>query len=244
MGKERQDIPRVFGNRGSHTFCFHRFRENALDLCLVRNLLKCLLDLIGIRLHVKTAEHVFKLQTLKELVRLLGIRIAVTRFLHVKRNIRMGIDGCQHFTQLRLLPVFFQVLAGTGRLDLLHMGIGIFDGLIILDDLRRRLLTDTRDARNIVGRVAHESLHVDKFCGGDTVTLLHIRSMIVLYLRLPLLCLGDTDLHMLCGKLERIPVSGDDGHVHALLLAHTGDRPQQVVRLKACLLDDLNIHRS
>ena len=79
-----------------------------------------------------------------------------------------------------------QSLLGPGRLDLIQMLISVFNGVIGFDNGGRRLLTDGGHARNIVGSVAHQGLHIDKFQRRHPVLGLYILGIIIVNLRLPL----------------------------------------------------------
>ena len=104
------------------------------------------------------------------------------------------------------------------------------------------LLAHSRHSRNVIRRVPHERLHINKFRRRDPVSLLHVRGKIIRHLGPALLRPGNPDLHMLGGKLQRIPIPGNDGHLHPLLLTGPGNGPQQVVRFQPRLLHDLNPH--
>ena len=244
MGKERQYISRIPGKCSAHARRLGRFRKDPVDLLPVRHFPESRLHIIGHPLHIKPAEHIFKLQLLEELVGRACIRIPVTGRFQVKLNVRVDINGRQYFAELRLLPVLLQVFAGAGRFYLGRMFVCIFNAAIILYDLRGRLLAHPRHAGNIVRGIAHQRLHIDEFFRRDAVTLFHVRRIVILHLGPALLRFRDADFHMFRGKLQGIPVAGDDGDVHPLLLAKVRDRPQKIVRLQAFFLDDLDIHGS
>ena len=154
----------------------------------------------------------------------------------------MGFNGGKDLAHLGLLPILFQILTGSWRLNLLRVGIGILQRMIFLDDLGSRLLPHSRYSGNIIGRIPHQSFHIDKLSRGDAIPLFHLLPIVILHLGPSLFCLGDPDLHMIRGKLERIPVPGYDRHIQPLLLALSGDRSQQIVRFQARLFNDLDSH--
>ena len=76
----------------------------------------------------------------------------------------MSVDRRQRLAHTRLFPEFPDIIARSGRLYFLRMGIDIFNRLVFRDQFGRRLLPDPRNSRNIVGRIAHQSFHINKFC--------------------------------------------------------------------------------
>ena len=242
MGKERQYISRIPGKCSAHARRLRRFRKDPVDLLPLRHFPESGLHVIRHPLHIKPAEHIFKLQLLEELVGRSCVRVPVTGRFQIKVNVRVDVNGRQRFAELRLLPVLLQVFAGAGRFYLGRMPVCIFDAAIILYDLRGRLLAHPRHAGNVVRGIAHQCFHIDEFFRRDAVAFFHFRRIVILHFSPALLRLRDADLHMFRGKLQRIPVTGDDGDVHPLLLTQVRDRPQQIVRLQAFFLDDLDIH--
>ena len=77
MGKERQYISRIPGKCSAHARRLRRFRKDPVDLLPVRHLPESGLHVIRHPLHIKPAEHIFKLQLLEELVGRACIRIPV-----------------------------------------------------------------------------------------------------------------------------------------------------------------------
>ena len=77
MGKERQYISGIPGKCCAHTRRLRRFRKDPVDLLPVRHLPESGLHVIRHPLHIKPAEHIFKLQLLEELVGRACIRIPV-----------------------------------------------------------------------------------------------------------------------------------------------------------------------
>ena len=242
MGKQGQHISPVLGNRNPHRGRLLCLLKNPFQQAGIRHFLKMILHRIGIGLHIKPAEQIFELQPLEIVVGFLCVRIAEPGLLQIKTDLSPGIDGGQRLAHARLVPVLLQILAGPGGLNLRRMGIGIFNGAVFLDDLGGGLFPHPRHPRDIIRSVSHERLHVNKFRGSHSVSFLHIRGIVIRHLGSALLCPGNPDLHMLRGKLQCIPVSGNDGHLHPLFLAGSGNGPQQVVRLQPGLLHDLDLH--
>ena len=94
-------------------------------------------------------------------------------------------------------------------LDFLQMIMGILDGTELRDDLCGSLLSDSGNAGDIVGGIAHKGLHIHKFRWRHQIFLFHIRRIIVLDLGSRPFGLGNADLHLVCGQLTEVPVSGN-----------------------------------
>ena len=111
------------------------------------------------------------------------------------------------------------------------MRVSIFNAAVSAYDRCGRLLADGRDAGNIVRGIPHQSFHVDELCGRHLVLPFHILRVIVVDLRAAPAGLGDADFDVLVRQLQQVPVTGDNGHLDALLLAALGHGAQNVVRL-------------
>ena len=135
------------------------------------------------------------------------IRIFVTRARKVEIDLCMSVYRRQNLAHLCLFPVFFQIFAGAGRFQFICVPVCIFDAAVVLDDLCGRLLAHPRHAGNVVRSIAHQRLHINEFFRRDTVALFHFRRIVILHLGPSLLRLRDADLHMLCRKLQSVPVS-------------------------------------
>ena len=139
--------------------------------------------------------------------------------------------------------MLLQVFRRARRLDLIHMGIRLFDAVVLRDDRRRRLLSDPRHTRNIVRGIAPQCLDINELCRRHLLLFYDILRKIMLDLRSRPLGLGDGDLDMLCRKLQQIPVARKDHDLLALCSSTGRQRPQYVVRLQASLLDRDDPHR-
>ncbi len=129
------------------------------------------------------------------------------------------MDGSKLLAHNSHIPVLCQRFRGPWRLQLFHMLMGILNGVVFHYDLRRSLLPDTWNTRNIVRRITHQRFHINKLLRSHLVPLLHIPGVVILHLCPALLRLGDPDLHMLCRKLQQISVSGYDRYLHPRFLA-------------------------
>ena len=122
------------------------------------------------------------------------------------------------------------------------MLIGIFYTLKLLDDLSRSLFSDSGNSGNIVGCISHQGLHIDEFFRRHSVSFHDVLGKVVFYYISPALSLWNADLHIFCGQLQKIPVSGNDPHLIALLFPDHRHRPEKVIRLIAFFHHQRYIH--
>ena len=127
-------------------------------------------------------------------------------------------------------------------LDLLHMGVGIFDIAILDNQVRGRLLADARNARDIVSRIAHQGFQLDNLKRSHLILVDDVLGIIILRLGHAALCLRQTNADVFGGQLQEIPVTGQHGHFHAPRLAPSGHGSQQIVCLQSRLFHGLNAH--
>ena len=97
--------------------------------------------------------------------------------------------------------MLLQRLFRAGRFHLVEMGIDVFQILILHNQVCRRLLTDGRNTRDIVGLVAHQGLHLDKLLRCYLVLPDHVLRVIVVYFCGSTARLRETDPDMGVGKL-------------------------------------------
>ena len=81
------------------------------------------------------------------------------------------------------------------------MRIGICNTSILRNDRCCRLFTDSRYSRNIVCRIAHQRLDIDKLDWRHLIFFLYLSGILILDLRDCALCFRDTDLNMIRCKL-------------------------------------------
>ena len=122
------------------------------------------------------------------------------------------------------------------------MRVGFLDASISYDQIGRRLLSNARDTRNIVRRIPHQCLDIDELNRCDLVTLLDIRRIVVLDLGSGAFRLWDTDLDVICRKLQKIAVPGNHGNHKSFLFAPFRDRSDDIIRLIAFFFDDPHAH--
>ncbi len=89
----------------------------------------------------------------------------------------VGADGAERVAQLCHGAVFGQMLPLLGLDGLVssvvEVGVDPAETAVFLDEGKGTLLADALHARDVVGGVAHEALHVDELAGRDAVFLLH-----------------------------------------------------------------------
>ena len=200
-GKEWKHILPVFLQSDTHCLCGRGTPQHCLGLCQICHRPESIFDGIGWHLNLKLSEQIFKLKSLKPLVRLFRKEIPDPSLFHLVREIRMDVDGGQFFTHPRHIIMFLQGFGRPWRLDFLYMGIRIFNRLVFHNDFRRRLLSDTWHPRNIVGSITHQRFDVNKLLRSHLVLLLDVRRQIVLYFGPAAFRLGNPDLDLLCSKL-------------------------------------------
>ena len=105
---------------------------------------------------------------------------------------------------------------------------------VLLDQLDRRLLTNARHARHIVGRIAHQRLHIDRLGGGVTQPGFHGRGVH------RFVGLDIKHLRVVIENLPQILVLGDQKNLISLVLQSASHRRNDIIRLKPRL--DENRH--
>ena len=159
-------------------------------------------------------------------------------------QLAVSFYGGKIFTHERLLIVFSQIILRLCRLDLIQMFMSIFDGMIALNQLCRRLLTNTRHTWNIIGGVSHQTLHINKFRRRHAVQLLHIDGIIILRHGAAGFGLWNLYLCMIRCQLQEVAVAGYDDYLKIFLFCFPADGAQNVIRLDACLSDHRDTHGS
>ena len=154
----------------------------------------------------------------------------------------MYFDGSQCLAHLRHIIVLFQIGFRTFWCDFFQMCIGVFNTLVSNDQIRSSLLSDTRNTRNIVGTVTHQSLHIDKFLWCNLITFHYISCIIIFNLRTGSFCLRNPDFYFFRSKLQQITVTGNNTDIHALYFCHTCNRSKQIICLIPRHFHDFDAH--
>ena len=119
----------------------------------------------------------------------------------------------------------------------------ILNRMILGNDLRCCLLADAWNSRNIIGSVTHQRFQIDKFNRIHLIAFFYICRIIIFHFGASLLRLRDSNLHMLCRKLQKISVTGNHRYFHALFFCSSRQRSKQVICLQSRLLDNAHSHR-
>ena len=85
--------------------------------------------------HIKFSQQIFKLKPLEQCVGLLGKYIFYLRLADVILYVRIHTDGCQSLAHDCHVPMLFQCFGSPGRLQLIRVLVGVFDGMIRSYDL-------------------------------------------------------------------------------------------------------------
>ena len=128
------------------------------------------------------------------------------------------------------------------RFDLIHMGIGILNGLICHDKIGCCFLSNPRHTRYIIGRISHQCFHINKFFRRYLIPFFHICGIIVFNLRATPFCLRYTDFNMFRSKLQQISVSGYDYNFQSFGFTTFSDSSQQIIGFVTCLFHCHDTH--
>ena len=156
----------------------------------------------------------------------------------------MHVDGSQflaHHCQIVVFPKRFPCLI---RFDFLQVRISILNRTKLSNDFRCCFLTYPRNPRNIIGRISHQCFYVNKLRWCYLISLFYVLFQIIFNCGLSALCLRDTDFDMFCGKLQQIPVTGQNGHVHSFFFSLSRERSQNIICLISFLCDHGDSHGS
>ncbi len=150
----------------------------------------------------------------------------------------MGIEDHQRARQPRLVGESNETLSPLRLGDLGGAGEQRVEIAIFVDEERRGLDPDARHARDVVGGVADQRLHLDDLRWRHAEALHH------LVLADHLVLHGVVHAHARAHELHQVLVGGDDGHVGAGFqrLARVGG--DEVVGLVALLLEAGDVERS
>ena len=152
----------------------------------------------------------------------------------------MELDRRELLREACLVGVFHQALLELLAGDILHMCEHVLDGTVGQQQLRSCLRADTRDARNVIGRIAHESLEIDELERLKAILLLKGSRVIVLELRDALL--GQEHAQVWPHELQGVAVARDDAHIIALSRGLRRERAEDVVGLVVVLLEERDAH--
>ena len=186
--------------------------------------------LLGERL-LEPAQRVAQLVLAEQLAQPRAVRRALELLGQVEVHRHVAADRRQLLGDARVLGVVGQVLLALGAGDLVDRGEHRLEVAEALQQVRRRLVADARDARDVVRRVALEAVEVGDQLVRDAVALEHLLAAVDLRLGDP--ARGRHHAHAVADDLERVAVAGDDHHRDAALLGLLGQRGDHVVGLEA-----------
>ena len=218
-------------NLQTYHFLFPRLLKNFLRFLKFLTKYKPFLQLFLASFTVKTAQKIFEFQFLEHLISFGSIKILHPRVFKHKGDRTFRVDGRQSFAQLRQIIVIFQRFSGLVRLDFLHMFISIFHGSKRQEDLRGSLFSHSRYTWNVICGISHQGFQINDLRRCQLILVNHFLRVIILDDCLSLRRLRYPDQNMICGKLKQIPVSGQDGHIHPLLLSLPAQGSQKVICL-------------
>ena len=201
--------------------------------------------------HIEALQERLQLQPLHKLEGVCIEHVLDAGVIVIEVDRGVNADGREGLRQRGTRPLIDQHLRGLRlprNLELRVPGkcclVRGFDGMVLRDDPLRGLRTEARHARDVIGGVAHQRLEVDELERRHAPLLHHIVRIVIVDRRHALRRLRKTDLDLLIRKLQEVAVTGDDRHLHALLLAALRDGAEQVIRLVAALHEERNVHRT
>ena len=124
------------------------------------------------------------------------------------------------------------------------MGMHLFNAPILCNQCSRSLFPNTGNSRNIIRRIPHQRLDVNKFLRCHLIACFYILFQIVLDFRSGLFCLWYPDFYMFCCKLQKITVTGNHGNLHAFPLPGECKRSKQIVCLIPFFFHNADTHGS
>ena len=170
------------------------------------------------------------------------IVVAEARGLEVDLDRQVAHDPRQLTPHQDLVDVLLQLLAELGRGDVVEAAEELVERSEVADQLRRGLLADPGDARDVVGRIALQRLVVDHLVGPQPESLVDLRDVVdhrVVDAR-PRRHQPDPR----GDELEHVEVDGDDRRLEVVAgVELLRDRPDDVVCLVAGHLVDREAER-
>ena len=162
-----------------------------------------------------------------------ALRIPRGKVADADRKGRVGADRRELLRELGEIVMLLHGLPRLLRRDLVLVRLRVLYAVVFGDDGGSGFRPDARKAGNVVRGIAHERLHVDKLLRRNAHFPHHVVRKIPLVERLAALGLGQDDLRLVAGDLEKIPVAGQDARRKALRLAPAREGSEDIVGLKA-----------
>ena len=163
-------------------------------------------------------------------------RLQAIRFqLRINRHIRT--DRAQLTAEVGTLLPLAQLLAHPFfDVDGIQIFVDMVDVVKAADQFTRTLGADARHAGDIIGAVALQRLDLDHLGRFHAVFLADFLGVVHRYLRLSELGCGKAHRDTVTHQLQAVAVPSGNHAFRSLLAAGLGQRAQNVVRLKSCLL--------
>ena len=152
-------------------------------------------------LYIKAGQDGLEFQPFHILVSLRRVKILKLCFFIFKRDRTGNADFSQFLAHNRQIVMLFQRFFRSGRLHLVQMRISILDASVSHDQICGCLLSNGRNARNIVGSITHQRLDINELCRCYLILPFHILRIVVMDLRRSAAGLRDPDLDVGICKL-------------------------------------------
>ena len=154
--------------------------------------------------HGKPVQKIFKFESLTQQIGFLCIQRSLSVYLCIGKIIihrNICDDGCKFFAHHCLIPVFYNIFGCTRWLYHIRMCMNFLNASILSDQRSRCFFSNSRHTRNIVCRIPHQRLDIDKLDWRHLIFFLYLSGIVILDLRACALCFRDTDLNMIRCKL-------------------------------------------
>ena len=120
---------------------------------------------------------------------------------------------------------------GFVRFDFFKMFMRILNRTVSSNNFCRRLFSNTRNSRNIICCISHQGLQFNNLRWCHLIRLKYFFCVIIFYLCFSALSLWNSDQHMICSKLQKITVTGQNCRIYPFLFCHSRNGSQQIICL-------------
>ena len=124
------------------------------------------------------------------------------------------------------------------------MVMSIFNGTILHDQFGCCFFSYTGYSRNIICRISHKCFQINNLRRCNLVFFQHLFPMKIFDGCLTFGCFGKPDHDFFCCQLQKVSVSGKNGHIHSLLFAFFGKGSKKVICLIATFGYNFDSHGS
>ena len=158
---------------------------------------------------IESVQVVLEFKFFKKLIRRRIIEITYQSIIDVELNRGIRIYRNKLAGKIGLLSVTDEIFLLRGSLHLIYVSIYTVYTSVFGEKLCGRFGTYARNAVYIIGRIAHQSFHVNEHKRCDAVFFLNVCGIITLYSGFTAFSLGNAYPDMLIGYLQQISVSGN-----------------------------------